>query len=80
MTAQWEKSSHSNMNGSCVEWRKSSDSSYNGNCVEVAECHVRDSAGCHVRDSKDRDGPVLSFSPQAWRRFIDAIKHGEFGC
>jgi hypothetical protein len=46
-------------------WRTSSYSNIGGNCVEVA------TAGgivC-VRDSQDRPGPVLTFSPQAWRRF-----------
>jgi hypothetical protein len=40
-----------------------------GGCVEVAASdHVL------VRDTKDRHGPVLTFSPQAWRRFADRVK------
>ena len=31
-----------------------------------------------VRDSKDREGPVLTVSGNAWSEFTDAIKHGEF--
>lgn len=57
------------MNGCCLEWRKSSYSTNDGACVEVA--------GCQVRDSKDRGGPVLSFTPDAWRALIQAIKDGE---
>ena len=41
-------------------WRKSSRSSGNGgNCVEVGQAN-RDVA---VRDTKDRQGPVLAFTP-----------------
>jgi hypothetical protein len=65
----WVKSSYSAANGDCVEWRKSSHSNLNGSCVEVA--------GCQVRDSKDRSGPALSFTPDAWRAFVQAIKDGE---
>jgi hypothetical protein len=31
-----------------------------------------------VRDSKDPDGPKLFFSVSEWRRFLDAIKAGEY--
>jgi hypothetical protein len=49
-------------------WRKSSRSgTQGGNCVEVAG----NLAGVvAVRDSKDPTGPVLTFSPAAWRAFI----------
>jgi hypothetical protein len=30
--------------------------------------------GVLVRDSKDRTGPVLRFTPGAWRRFADQVK------
>jgi hypothetical protein len=51
-------------------WRTSSYSSGNGgDCVEVAASdHVA------VRDTKDRQGPVLRFSPAAWQRFADQVK------
>ena len=52
-------------------WRKSSYSGANGGqCVEVA------AAGrVLVRDTKDSGtGPVLGFSPAAWRRFADQVK------
>jgi Domain of unknown function (DUF397) len=38
------------------------------NCVQV--CHR---GTVDVRDSQD-PGPVLSFSPAAWRAFLDTIK------
>jgi len=51
-------------------WRKSSYSGNGGNdCVEVAA-----SGRVLVRDTKDRTGPMLRFSPQAWRRFADRVK------
>jgi hypothetical protein len=50
-------------------WVKSSYSGSQANCVEVA---VRDRVV--VRDTKDRTGPVLRFSPAAWREFADQVK------
>jgi hypothetical protein len=59
-----------------LEWRKSSYSGNGGvDCVEVA----RNLPGTvAVRDSKDRGGPVLGFTPEDWRTFVQAIKSGEF--
>jgi hypothetical protein len=31
-----------------------------------------------IRDSKDREGPVLTVSGNAWSKFTEAIKHGQF--
>lgn len=47
-------------------WFKSSYSSGGGGeCVEVAALgHV------HVRDSKNRGGPMLTVSPDAWSGFV----------
>lgn len=61
--------------GNCVEvgFHKSSFSVATATCVEVA---IADEV--LVRDSKDRDGPVLSFSSQEWGAFIEGCKHGEF--
>ena len=50
-------------------WIKSSYSGSEANCVEVA---LRDHVA--VRDTKDRTGPVLRFTPAAWREFAGYIK------
>ncbi|MFG2905962.1 DUF397 domain-containing protein [Kitasatospora sp. NPDC048286] len=70
--ADWFKSSYSNDDGgACVEvavsWFKSSYSNDDGGeCVEVASCP----SAIHVRDSKDKTGPTLTFSPEAWSAFV----------
>ncbi|MFD6609638.1 DUF397 domain-containing protein [Micromonospora chalcea] len=48
-------------------WRKSSRSGTQGDCVEVAD-NLAGVVG--VRDSKDPDGPMLTFTPDAWRAFV----------
>jgi hypothetical protein len=59
-----------------LNWRKSSYSSGNGGeCVEVAD-HAHTML---VRDTKDRSGPVLRFTPGAWRRFADRVKRSLAG-
>ena len=56
-----------------LNWRTASYSSNGGgNCVEVAD-HGNDVI---VRDTQDRTGPVLRFSPNAWRRFAGQGKTG----
>ncbi|MEV0534956.1 DUF397 domain-containing protein [Kitasatospora sp. NPDC050463] len=48
-------------------WHRSSYSDYEGgNCVEVAASTL----AIHVRDSKDKTGPQLCFSPDAWAAFL----------
>lgn len=59
-------------------WAKSSHSNLNGNCVETATCAchhvlVRDSK------DKRPDAPILEFSRETWREFTAAIKTGKFG-
>jgi hypothetical protein len=57
-------------------WMKSSRSGGNGgNCVEVA---TNLPGVVAVRDSKNRSGPVLSFTPAEWRAFLGGVKDGEF--
>jgi Domain of unknown function (DUF397) len=56
-------------------WRKSSYSCSNGDCVEVASLG---NADLGVRDSKDRHGPVLTFSVPQWRTFVAGIRAGDF--
>ena len=52
-------------------WRKSSYSGNGGECVEV----VGRGSRVLVRDTRqDEAGPVLRFSPAAWRRFADRVK------
>ncbi len=52
------------------DWRKASYSFANHNCVQVA-------SGVEVRDTKNPDGPVLQFSPAAWRLFVEETKETE---
>lgn len=56
-----------------LTWRTSSRSQ-GTNCVEVA-AHL---GAVLVRDSKDRGGPVLRFSHDAWSAFLSAMQFGEF--
>ncbi|MEC4018130.1 DUF397 domain-containing protein [Streptomyces sp. H27-D2] len=64
-----ENRQHAGGNG---PWFKSSYSGGSGTeCVEAA---FR-SGGASVRDSKDRRGPMLDFSSEAWRTFVNAIRN-----
>ncbi len=56
-----------------AEWRKSSYSGSNGgNCVEVAGHGRR----VLIRDTRQaKVGPVLRFSPDAWRNFVGQVKY-----
>ena len=57
-----------------ARWRKSTKSGGNGgNCVEVAD-NLGTVVG--VRDSKDPTGPVLTFDPATWTRFVASTKRG----
>jgi len=53
-------------------WRKASYSAGNGECVEVSSRPGLVS----IRDSKDPEGPVLSYSTDAFQSFLDAAKRG----
>jgi len=53
-----------------LTWRKSVYSAQ-GNCVEIA----RTEQSVYMRDSKDPDGPVLTFSVEVFRSFIETLKH-----
>jgi hypothetical protein len=55
-------------------WVKSSYSGSEANCIEIA---VRDHVV--VRDTKDRTGPVLRFTPTAWREFSSEMKAADQG-
>ncbi|MFI7364813.1 DUF397 domain-containing protein [Streptomyces sp. NPDC050149] len=56
--------------GTKAEWRASSYSGGQGNCLEVVDNipHL-----VPVRDSKRPTGPVIAFSHDAWRTFIDEL-------
>lgn len=56
------------------DWFKSSRSQGSSGCVEARL--GGDSA--QVRDSKDRSGPVLTFSASAWMAFLDDVKEGRY--
>ena len=58
---------------SVTGWRTSSRSK-STECVEVSLGSER----VHVRDSKDRDGPVLTFTHVEWRAFLAGVHRGEF--
>ena len=51
-------------------WRKSSYSGSEANCVEVGSAADL----IKVRDTNDRQGPTLTLSADAWRRFTLEIK------
>jgi hypothetical protein len=60
------------MDLSSVSWRKAKRSGGNGGeCVEVASLP----GAIAVRDSKNPGGPVLAFSPGAWRGFTERMKN-----
>lgn len=60
------------MGSSRLTWRKASYSGTNGGgCVEVATGVPGVVA---VRDSKDPAGPVLTFTPDEWARFMTQIR------
>jgi predicted secreted Zn-dependent protease len=55
-------------------WRKSGRSGSNGQCTEV----LYTGELVLVRDSKDRTGPVLTFTPEEWQAFLDGVRRREF--
>lgn len=62
------------MSDEAVTWTKSTYSGANGGCVEWATL----GSEIGVRDSKDKTGPVLTFSPTAWQTFVDATSRGDY--
>ena len=59
------------MEGTDLNWRKSSYSGNGGGeCVEIGAAP----GAVVVRDTTDRTGPMLWFTPAAWRRFADQVK------
>ena len=56
-----------------ARWHKSTFSAAQG-CVEIAVAP----GVVGVRDTKDREGPVLRFSPEEWGAFGAGVRNGEF--
>ena len=56
-------------------WFKSSRSSNAAGCVEIRFAP----STVDVRDSKDREGPMLSVSGQAWQGFVAGARAGGYG-
>ncbi len=51
-------------------WRSSTYSGGNNECVEVAD---NISTLIPVRDSKRPTGPIITFTPHAWRAFVSHL-------
>jgi len=58
-----------------LEFLASSWSTGGADCVEV--CRMPDGRVA-VRDSKNREGPLLTFTSPQWARFVADIKNKEF--
>lgn len=54
-------------------WRMSTASGLPEECVEVAS----HGTVVYMRDSKNRSGPVLTFTRQDWRTFLNTMRNGE---
>jgi hypothetical protein len=55
-------------------WVKSTLSGSNGQCVEVNDT----GEAVLFRDSKNQAGPVLRFTQDEWKAFVEGIKLREF--
>jgi hypothetical protein len=63
------------MGGKAVTWRRSSY------CTGAASTCVEVSIGVQmvtVRDSKAATGPILRFTVEEWRAFVQGVRAGEF--
>ncbi|WP_369392764.1 DUF397 domain-containing protein [Streptomyces sp. CG1] len=59
-------------------WHKSSRSATENECVECGEYPADATGDVAVRDTKrQKHGPVLSFTTQAWGSFIADIKRND---
>jgi hypothetical protein len=56
-----------------ARWRKSTFSGNGGECVEVA---TDAATRVLVRDTKNRQGAVLEFGAEPWKRFVALAKAG----
>lgn len=60
---------------STARWIKASASQASGACVETTSIRTDEIL---VRNSRDRTGPVLSFTKAEWVAFVAGVKAGEF--
>jgi hypothetical protein len=58
------------LNYSQAAWRTSTHTAQGSSCVEIATVGKQHL----VRDTKDRQGPVLAFTPTEWTTFLNTIK------
>jgi hypothetical protein len=58
---------------SSLQWTKASACT-TSHCIEVAS----HGEGMAMRDSKQDNGPILTFTAEAWRTFLLAAKNGDF--
>jgi uncharacterized protein DUF397 len=58
-----------------VVWRKSRYSNPSGDCVELAKLP---DGGIAVRNSRDRGGPVLTYTHAEFDAFMHGVKKGDF--
>lgn len=56
-----------------LAWFTSSHSSGNGQCVEAARLPE---GGMAIRDTKNRQGTILRFTPDAWQAFTAGMREG----
>jgi hypothetical protein len=61
---------HTTLDLSSAKWRSSTYSGGNNECVEIAD---NIPTLISVRDSKRPVGPVLTFTPDAWRTFVNHL-------
>jgi uncharacterized protein DUF397 len=58
-----------------ADWRRSSHCDNSGSCVEVAFVD----GAVALRSSDGPDGPIVVYSDDEWRTFIEGVRDGEFG-
>ncbi|MEU1393735.1 MULTISPECIES: DUF397 domain-containing protein [unclassified Nonomuraea] len=59
-----------------VRWHISTRSGNGQSCVEVGMTPLGDTV--YVRHSKDRQGPVLTFTSAEWKAFLSGVDLREF--
>ncbi|MEU9335819.1 DUF397 domain-containing protein [Streptomyces sp. NPDC048290] len=60
-------------------WFKSSYSNNGGACVEVAASAAAPRSAVSVRDSKHVEGPILTFSPEAFAGLVTFARNADLG-